>query len=138
MAANKIKQEAEEVAGQMPEATTTKKTTRSTKKARGILRFMSFIGMVQRDQVATQMPFILFIMLLLIFYIGNGYMTQQKYRDMDAMKKEVKLKREEFININSELMSISRQSAIRDKVAPMHLKENTVQPLIIKVQPKAK
>jgi hypothetical protein len=83
-----------------------------------------------RENVLKQLPFVLFLTLLGIIYIGNRFHAERMVRNISEMKTEVGNLRSEEITITSELMNISRPSEVAALVASknMGLKESMVPP----------
>lgn len=83
-----------------------------------------------RENVLKQLPFVLFLTLLGIIYIGNRFHAERMVRKISEMKTEVGNLRSEEITITSELMNISRPSEVASLVASknMGLKESMVPP----------
>jgi hypothetical protein len=83
-----------------------------------------------RENVLKQLPFVLFLTLLGIIYIGNRFHAERMVRRISEMKTEVGNLRSEEITITSELMNISRPSEVATLVASknMGLKESMVPP----------
>jgi hypothetical protein len=83
-----------------------------------------------RENVLKQLPFVLFLTLLGIIYIGNRFHAERMVRKISEMKTEVGNLRSEEITITSELMNISRPSEVAALVASknMGLKESMVPP----------
>jgi hypothetical protein len=83
-----------------------------------------------RGNVLKQLPFVLFLTLLGILYIGNRFHAERMVREISEMKTEVGNLRSEEITITSELMNISRPSEVAALVASknMGLKESMVPP----------
>jgi hypothetical protein len=96
--------------------------------SRNIIRFINVFGHVNRNQVVHSMPFILFISLLLIIYIGNNYYAEGLIRDIDRTKKELKEKRAEYISTKSRLMYHSNQSEMAKALEPFQVKESVHPP----------
>jgi len=118
MAKNSIRQVPEEV----PEPP---KKKRSTKSARKFLKIMHVFGIFNRNQVVRMMPFILFLTVLILFYIGNSYYAERTIREINKVKNDLKEKRAEYISTSSELMFRTKQSEVAKAIAPMAIKEST-------------
>ena len=71
------------------------------------------------------MPFILFLTILILFYIGNSYYAERTIREINSVKNDLKDKRAEFISTSSELMFRTKQSEVAKAIAPMNIKEST-------------
>jgi len=118
MAENKIK---EKEAEQQPEEPVKKK--RPSKQARNFIRFMGVFGVFDRNQIVHAMPFILFITVLIMFYIGNSYYAESTIRRIDKIKVELNEKRAEYISSESDVMFRSKPSEVAKAVESMQIKE---------------
>jgi hypothetical protein len=78
-------------------------------------------------------PFILFLGLIAILYIANGYYADDKIREENKTKNEIKELRTEYISSKSDLMFVSKQSEVAKAVEPLGLKEPVVAPMKIEV-----
>ena len=65
-----------------------------------------------RDNMIRQLPYVLFLTLLGVIYIGNRFHAERMVRQIDELKIEVGNLRSEQITITSELMNISRPSEV--------------------------
>ena len=118
MAKNSLRQKPEEVV-EPP------KKKRSTKSARRFLKIMHVFGIFNRNQVVRMMPYILFLTVLILFYIGNSYYAERTIREINKVKTDLKEKRAEFISTSSELMFRTKQSEVAKAIAPLGIKEST-------------
>ncbi len=117
MAKNSLKQKPEEVVEEAP------KKKRTSKSARRLLKMMHVFGIFNRNQVVKMMPFILFITVLILFYIGNSYYAERTIREINSVKNEMKEKRAEFISTSSELSFKTKQSEVAKTIAPNNIRE---------------
>ena len=85
-----------------------------------------------------QVPFILFLVLLAVFYIGNRYHAERVFRNLTDLKDEVRDLRAEQITTASELMNLSKPSKVQDLIDQkgLGLKEPTKPPFKIVVKKK--
>lgn len=111
---------------------------RSSKNEKKVFRFAGFFGVLDRNQVVHAMPFILFITLLIIFYIGNSYNAESTIRQIDKLKVDLKDKRAEFISTKSEVMFRSKPSEVAKAVESLEIKEPMEPPKRIVVLQKEK
>jgi hypothetical protein len=118
MAENKIREKEPE---QQPEEPVKKK--RPSKQARNFIRFMGVFGVFDRNQIVHAMPFILFITVLIMFYIGNSYYAESTIRRIDKIKVELNEKRAEYISSESDVMFRSKPSEVAKAVESMQIKE---------------
>jgi hypothetical protein len=65
-----------------------------------------------RENVIRQLPFLLFLTVLGIIYIGNRFHAERMVRQIEELKIEVSNLRSEQITTTSELMNISRPSEV--------------------------
>lgn len=77
------------------------------------------------------MPFILFLAVIALLYIANGYYADDKIREVNKLSNQLKELRTEYIYTKSELMFASKQSEVAKAAAVLGLKEPLVPPFII-------
>jgi len=85
------------------------------------IRGFSLKGLIDGSLLAgtilgKQLPFILFLVLLAIVYIGNRYHAEKVVRQVISIREEVKNLRAEQITTASELMNHSKPSTVEDMV----------------------
>lgn len=90
-------------------------------------------SILTKTEVVQQLPFIIFLVILGIFYISNRYHSERVYRDMIGLEKELKELRFESITTASDLMYMSKQSEVvkRVKNEGLDLVESTEPPIKI-------
>ncbi len=76
--------------------------------------FKDFIdgSVLTRDFVLKQLPFIIFLSILAIFYIGNRYHAEKLFRKSGQLQSELRELRAEAITVSADLMHMSRQSEV--------------------------
>ncbi len=89
-----------------------------------------------RDTVMDNIPFLLFLFGIGIFYIGNSHFGEGTIIGMEKMNREIKELKSEFISTRSELMFVSKQSEVAKAVAPFGIYESVVPPKKIVVKSK--
>lgn len=87
------------------------------KKERSVGR--SFVDVINgnfltRDDVLYHLPYMLYLCLLALIYIANGYLAEDTVRKLNSANKEVKELRSEYITTKSELMYKSKQSQLAE------------------------
>ena len=87
-----------------------------------------------RDNVINNIPFLLFLFGIGIFYIGNSHYSEGGIIGMEKLNRELKELRSEFISTRSELMFVSKQSEVAKAVGPLGIYESVVPPKKILVQ----
>jgi hypothetical protein len=85
------------------------------------------------DRAVQHVPFILFLGLIAILYIANGYYADDKIREENKTKNEIKELRTEYISTTSEKMFVSKQTEVAKAVEPIGLKEPVVAPMKIEM-----
>jgi len=78
-------------------------------------------SLLTRDIVINQLPYILFLTMLLIFYIGNRYHAEKVIRQSLRLQTELKELRAEAISTASELEYLSNQSQVARLVEQKNL-----------------
>jgi hypothetical protein len=93
---------------------------------------------ITKEKIIRQMPFILFLSVLVIFYIANRYNAEKIVRQSVTIKRERSELRSEHISIAAELMKESKQSIIINQVDSfgLGLVENTEPPIKLLVEKK--
>ncbi|HRG59989.1 MAG TPA: FtsL-like putative cell division protein [Bacteroidia bacterium] len=77
-----------------------------------------------------QVPFVLFLTIVALFYIANSYYAERKIRQISKINNELKELRSEYITSKSKLMFVSKQSEVAKTAEDMGLpiKESTTPP----------
>lgn len=90
----------------------------------------SFLGgaFLLNQKTVRQLPFLLFIATLGLFYIANSYYSEKNIRRTDKMQRELKELRYEYISTKSQLMQLQRQSQIAKMLAKKGINESLVPP----------
>lgn len=88
---------------------------------------------LSNDKAIEMMPFVLFLGVIAIFYIANGYYADNKIREVNKTSNDIKELRTEYISSKSDLMFVSKQSEIAKRVEKLGLKEPVVVPTKIEI-----
>ncbi|MBL7963083.1 MAG: hypothetical protein JNM31_04475 [Flavobacteriales bacterium] len=86
-----------------------------------------------REHVLRNMPFILYVAVLMLCYIAYGYYTERTVRELDRTSTELKEMRSEYITVRSHLEKAEQQSQVASDIAALGLRESRVPPLRIRV-----
>lgn len=88
-----------------------------------------------RENLAKQIPFLLYLTLLGVLYIANSYNAEKTIIDISRTKKEVEELRFSYITNKSDLMFHSKQSEVALKLVNNGIRESVVPPskLYVKV-----
>ena len=79
------------------------------------------------------LPFILYLMAVALFYIGNTHYAEKTIRKIDKIKLETEDLRADYTTLKSDYMEASKQSEVGRKVAPAGLVESSSPPYQIEV-----
>ncbi len=69
-------------------------------------------SILTREGVIDQLPYVLFLALIAVIYIGNRYQAERIVRESIQIQKELKELRAESITMASRLMHMSKQSEV--------------------------
>lgn len=86
---------------------------------------------LSNQKTLRHMPFILFLAVIALLYIANGYYADDKIREVNKLSNQLKELRTEYIYTKSELMFASKQSEVAKAASALGLKEPLVPPFII-------
>lgn len=79
------------------------------------------------------LPYVLFSMLILLFYIGNTHYADKTIRKIDKTKSETEDLRADYTTLKSDYMGASKQSEVAKNVEPYGLVESSSPPFQIEV-----
>lgn len=82
-----------------------------------------------RENLLSQLPFIIFITFLAIIYIANSYNAEKTIIEINRTKKQLEELRYEYVTTKSNLMFQSKQSEVAYRLATSQVKESTVPPI---------
>ncbi len=90
-------------------------------------------SLLRRPDVLRKLPYVFFILLLMLLYIATGYYTQQLNRRYAQLNNEVKELRTKSLSINEMRMTATRQSEIikRLQEAGIDLRESVTPPQVV-------
>jgi len=106
------------------------------KKKSGLIKSLNtvFSGTFLSNQsVVKHVPFILFLSVIAILYIANGYWADDKVRQVNKITSNLKELRSEYISTKSDLMFVSKQSEVAKSAEKLGLKEPIAPPMKIVV-----
>ena len=126
--ANRIITETEEEQEELVQEEKPKETSKLTSAMK---KMADFDFNISKEWMMKQIPFGLFVMVLLLIHIYNLHTTERIIRNTDKLNKEIKELRSEYITILSQLMSESKQSTVAQKLDTLGIKELTSPPIKI-------
>ncbi|MBS1647545.1 MAG: hypothetical protein JST67_09420 [Bacteroidetes bacterium] len=119
-----------------------KKTTASEapplkrKKESAIIKSLNILfsgTFLSNKNALKHIPFILFLSVIAILYIANGYWADDKVRQVNKLSAQIKDYRSEYISTKSELMFVSKQSEVAKSAEKLGLKESITPPMKIRI-----
>ncbi|HHZ64208.1 MAG TPA: hypothetical protein EYN51_01700 [Flavobacteriales bacterium] len=109
-----------------------KKITTNRSVTRSFLEVLNG-NFLTRESAIKHLPFLLFLTLLVLSYIGNAHYAEKTLRESEKLKKNLKELRSAHITAKFDLMFKSRQSEVAKAVEDMGLKESTTPPKKISI-----
>lgn len=79
------------------------------------------------------LPYVLYIMGITLFYIGNTHYAEKTIRKIDRIKSETEDLRADYTTLKSDYMEASKQSEVARNVAPAGIIESSSPPYQIQV-----
>ncbi|QHL89348.1 hypothetical protein GU926_05395 [Nibribacter ruber] len=80
------------------------------------------------------LPKVLFLMCIIIFYIGNSHYAERTLRQIDRTKSETEDLRADFTTLKSDYMEASKQSEVARNVAPTGIIESSSPPIQVVIK----
>lgn len=77
-----------------------------------------------REFVIKNLPFLVFLSVVLVVYTGYGYHTQKVAQDIRKLEKEILELNAEEVTLRSDLNKLSRQETIAKKLKGRNIKES--------------
>jgi hypothetical protein len=101
------------------------------KKGVTLRKLLSLDNYLDKDVIAKQLPFLLFLFGLCVIYIWNGHFQMRTIRQVEAKQKEIKELRFELMTAESELMNMIKQTELIKMVDTLGLQELKSPPTIL-------
>lgn len=79
------------------------------------------------------LPYVLYVTVITIFYIGNTHHAEKTVRKIDKIKIETEDLRADYTTLKSDYMEASKQSEVARNVAPSGLVESSSPPYQVSV-----
>ena len=102
--------------------------------AKKSLKDYTAFGNITAAFVLKNLPFLLFLGFLVLFYIANAHYAEKKIREIQVKQKEIKHLRWQYMSIKTENMYNTKQSELVKNVESSELRISNVKPrkIIIK------
>lgn len=91
---------------------------------------------LSKDGILNNFPFIFFLSILAILYIGYGYYSDDQVRKVNYLSSELKDLKTQYIVIKDSLVLRSKQTEVSKALAHTGIKESIVPPkkIVVKTQ----
>ncbi len=96
-------------------------------------RFTKVDAIFQDGLPVRYLPYVLYVMGITLFYIGNTHYAEKTIRKIDRTKNETEDLRADYTTLKSDYMEASKQSEVARKVAPAGIIESSAPPYQIVV-----
>ncbi len=93
-------------------------------------------NILTRDSIVNQVPYVLYLSLLAVLYIGYGYYAEKTVRELDKEDTLLKEIKSEYTTTSTKLEVLRQQSKVAEEIARMGLEESRVPPKKIVIEPK--
>jgi len=104
--------------------TPVKKTHKGRKRVQDVLGG----DYLSKNTVVNNIPFLIYLTVLALFYIANTYNTERMYKVIEKTKTELKELRYQYITARSTLMFQSKLSELNKRTQAIGLKETLIPP----------
>lgn len=91
---------------------------------------------LQKDIFLNNLPFVLFVSLLLGLYISNVYYAESKIREINQLENQIKELHAEYISTKAELTQHRKEYQVEKALGNAAVKVSVVPPRIIKITKK--
>jgi len=124
----KIESIQEEIVEPVAEVAAEKKSaTKSNRVTKTVSSFVSG-NFLTSEFSLSYLPFVMFLALLSLCYIANGYYAQSKDRELDKLNSELGELRTQYVIAKSKLMYLSKESEVAKAATSVGIKEALIPP----------
>jgi len=100
----------------------------------GMEKHLNLEGYFEEGFPIQHLPKILFVVALVLFYIGNTHYAEKTVRRINNVQAEVEDLRADYTTLKSDLMFASKQSEVARKVKAYGIKESLIPPTKVVVE----
>lgn len=109
---------------QMEEIRPVRKSGKMTKGIHGVIGG----DLLSNHAVLRNLPFLIFLATLAMFYIGNTYYSEKTFKEIEKIKNELKELRYQSITAKAKMLDVCKQTEIAKKVELLGIKGTTTPP----------
>lgn len=104
--------------------------------ARGVNNLLSG-SYLTREYVQANLPFIFFIVVMMVGYIAYGYYAEKNVKDLVQAESRLRELKSQHTAVEAQLEKLKRQSQVAESISDLGLRESTAPPVVIRTsQPK--
>ncbi len=90
-----------------------------------------------REYVQANLPFIFFIVVMMVGYIAYGYYAEKNVKDLVQAESRLRELKSQHTAVEAQLEKLKRQSQVAESISDLGLRESTAPPVVIRTsQPK--
>ncbi len=86
-----------------------------------------------REYVQSNLSFIVFIVAVMVIYIGYGYFAEQNLKDLAKSQSELQEIKARNLSTRARLEQLKQQSQVAESIKDLGLRESTNPPFVIRV-----
>lgn len=87
-----------------------------------------------REYVQSNLSFIVFVVGIMVVYIGYGYFAEQNLKDLAKNQSELQEIKSRNLSTRARLEQLKQQSQVAESIKDLGLKESTSPPFVIRVE----
>jgi hypothetical protein len=99
--------------------------------ARGVNKLLSG-SYLTREYVQANLPFIFFIVMMMVAYIAYGYYAEKNVKDLVQAESRLRELKSQHTAAEAQLEKLKRQSQVAESIRDLGLKESTAPPVVIR------
>jgi hypothetical protein len=117
----------------MSSANKKKETVRKKRSfARGVNTLLSG-RFLTREYVQQNLPFIFFVVAVMVCYIGYGYFAEKNVKDLVEAEAHLREIKSQNLSIHARLEQLKQQSQVAESIRDLGLVESTTPPTLIRI-----
>lgn len=116
----------------MKKANQNNKKERKNGLARGVSSLLSG-NFLTRKYVQANLPFIFFLVFVMICYIGYGYYAEKNAKELVDSESRLREAKATNLSVNARLEKLKQQSSVAEAIRDLGLKESTDPPEVIRI-----
>lgn len=105
-------------------------------KKRGLAKGVNSLlsgNFLTRRLVQANLPFIFFLVVMMICYIGYGYFAEKNAKDLVQAETKLREVKAANLSVNARLEKLKQQSQVARSISELGLKESTDPPKVIHI-----